>query len=150
MNHPDRMRIEITSDPRELPPVRETLRDWLTERNWAEHGSADVVLALDEALTNVVRHGYQSEPGRPIVVDVEALPANERGPGVKLVIRDWARQVPLEKICGRDLEDLRPGGLGVHLIRSLMDDACYEHADGGGMRLTMSRHEQALEGREKV
>lgn len=145
MNHPDVMRIEMSSDASELSPTRETVREWLTERGWGDHGSADVVLALDEALTNVIRHGYKNEPGRPIVIDVKPLAANEHGPGVHLTIRDWAFQVPLDKICGRDLDDLRPGGLGVHLIRSLMDDACYEHAEGGGMRLTMHRHEMRPE-----
>lgn len=145
MNHPDVMRIELSSDAEELHPVRESLRDWLAERGWAEHGVADVVLALDEALTNVIRHGYYGERGRPIVVDVRPLPANDRGRGVEIVVRDWAQQVPLDKICGRDLNDLRPGGLGVHLIRSLMDEACYEHHCDGGMQLTMRRHEQPME-----
>jgi anti-sigma regulatory factor (Ser/Thr protein kinase) len=59
--------------------------------------------------------------------------------GIKIVLEDRARQVALEKIKSRDLEDVRPGGLGVFIIAEIMDEVHYEHREGGGMRLTMIR-----------
>ena len=48
-------------------------------------------------------------------------------------------EAAMQKVSTRDLEDIRPGGLGVHLIEEIMDSVHYEHRDGGGMRLTMRK-----------
>ncbi|RMF78463.1 MAG: ATP-binding protein [Planctomycetota bacterium] len=119
--------------------MRDRLREWLAGIGWAKHDVADVVLAVDEALTNVIRHGYQEQPDQDIHLTARTLDDATLGSGVEIVIRDFGRQVPLEKICGRDLDDLRPGGLGVHIIRNVMDYAEYSHAEGGGMRLCMRK-----------
>ena len=58
---------------------------------------------------------------------------------LEIVIEDDARQVDLDTIRSRDLEDVRPGGLGVHLITEIMDEAVYEHRAEGGMRLRMHK-----------
>lgn len=130
--------LHLTSDARQLGPIRDDIRDWVAAHGWNEMRVADVVLAADEALTNVIRHGYQNETDRPI--DVWLRSARDGEPGIEIEIRDYGRQVPLDAICGRNLDEPRPGGLGVHLIRSLMDEAVYSHADGGGMRLIMRKH----------
>ena len=59
--------------------------------------------------------------------------------GVGIVIEDDARQVDPEKIRGRNLEEIRPGGLGVHIIHQIMDSVLYEKRDASGMRLTMEK-----------
>jgi serine/threonine-protein kinase RsbW len=140
MSGPDDLVHEMTSEPQNLAAARDCVRAWAAAHGWHEHQTADIVLAVDEALTNVIRHGYKSCPGCPIHLRVQALADAARGEGIEITIRDKAQQVPLEKICGRDLDDLRPGGLGVHLIRSLMDFAEYSHAAGGGMQLVMKKY----------
>lgn len=131
------LELHFTSDPSELPRVRDAITDWAKVFHWTKERVADIVLAVDEALTNVIRHGYEGKPGQPIVLRCVPVDDAQRGRGAEIEIRDWGRQVPLQQICGRDLDDLRPGGLGVHLIRNLMDCAEYSHAEGGGMRLRM-------------
>jgi anti-sigma regulatory factor (Ser/Thr protein kinase) len=131
--------VRIMSEPEELGPVRDRIEAWATAAGWQSHEVHDMVLALDEALTNVIRHGYQGQRGHPIELDVTPIRDAKHGAGVEFVIRDYGRQVPLQSICSRNLDDVRPGGLGVHIIRSVMDEAHYEHAPGGGMRLTMRK-----------
>ena len=53
------------------------------------------------------------------------------------------KQVDPESIQPRDLDDIRPGGLGVHIIREVMDEVAYEKRQGPGMRLTMIKHQPA-------
>lgn len=131
--------IDLTSDPCELVSVRDAVRDWIAGLGWSEVRVADVVLAVDEALTNVMRHGYENRTDQPIHLSMRTITDPVRGVAVEVEIRDWGRQVPLDEIRGRDLDDLRPGGLGVHIIRNLMDYAEYSHAAGGGMRLLMRK-----------
>jgi hypothetical protein len=63
---------------------------------------------------------------------------SERG-SLKIVIEDEARQVDPDQIKSRELDDIRPGGLGVHIIRQVMDEVTYERREGAGMRLTMAK-----------
>jgi anti-sigma regulatory factor (Ser/Thr protein kinase) len=132
--------IDLTSDPCNLGWVRDVVREWIGALGWSEVRVADVVLAVDEALTNVMRHGYENRTDQPIQLVLRTVTDPARGLAVEIEIRDWGRQVPLEEIRGRDLDDLRPGGLGVHIIRNLMDYADYSHAEGGGMRLLMRKY----------
>ena len=134
--------LEVTSDPSMLPQVREAVRAWTSQHGWAEDQTADIALAVDEALSNVIRHGYDGQPGQRIEFKMRTLNDPARGPGIEIRIRDYGKQVPLDKIRGRDLSDLRPGGLGVHIIRSVMATVEYTHAEGGGMQLVMRKYQE--------
>lgn len=136
------LKLEITSDPVELPAVRDSVRTWTRRHGWTNAQTADIVLAVDEALSNVIRHGYGGQPGHKIQIGIRTLQDSEHGPGLEVYIRDFGKQVPLNNICGRDLDDLRPGGLGVHIIRSVMSFTEYSHAAGGGMQLVMRKYQQ--------
>lgn len=133
------LHLDIVSDPRELCHVRDAVEQCVCTGEWTEQEIHDFVLAVDEALTNVIKHGYQNQPGRPIEVDIRSISDPKRGEGLEIVIRDYGRQPPLDSIQSRDLDDVRPGGLGVHIIRSIMHEARYEHAEGGGLRLVMRK-----------
>ena len=92
--------------------------------------------ATNEAVTNVIRHGYDSSPDGRIWLTLNE-PSDDSC--IEFIIEDRARQVDLDTIRSRDLKDIRPGGLGVHLIEEIMDAVNYEHRDGGGMRVTMRK-----------
>jgi serine/threonine-protein kinase RsbW len=107
-----------------------------------EEGAGEVELALVEALTNVIRHGYGPEGG-PVRVEASALP-----PLVTLRISDWGRPIPGEALAGAglsrfdfdpdDLAELPEGGMGLSLITVLMDDVAYR-SDQGQNTLTLVR-----------
>ena len=136
----DVLSLEVSSDTAELPGVRDGIRAWSKRHNWSEAEIAEITLAIDEALTNVIRHGYGGEPGHKIELTARALRDDVEGDGVEVRIRDFGRQVSPEEIRGRDLDDIKPGGLGVHIIRSVMASVEYSHADGGGMQLVMRKY----------
>jgi anti-sigma regulatory factor (Ser/Thr protein kinase) len=97
------------------------------------------VLALDEALANVIRHGYRGKESERIWVSVWLVSHDELGQGMKIVIEDDGEQIDPANVRGRDLEDVRPGGLGVHIMRQVMDDVLYEKRVGRGMRLSLTK-----------
>ena len=142
MSDGDILKLEITSDPAELPVVRDQVRSWTQAQTWTEQEAADIVLAVDEALSNVIRHGYEGKPGHQIHLAFRSVRDSAHGAGLEICIRDFGKQVPLDSIAGRDLDDLRPGGLGVHIIRSVMAEVEYSHAPGGGMQLVMRKYRE--------
>jgi sigma-B regulation protein RsbU (phosphoserine phosphatase) len=93
----------------------------------------DIVLAVDEACQNVVRHAYGEHASGDMLVHM-------RRDGQRLVIDlvDFAPPVDIARIRPRPLEELRPGGLGTHFMNACMD-ACEFRTPppGAGNRLWM-------------
>jgi anti-sigma regulatory factor (Ser/Thr protein kinase) len=99
-----------------------------------DHSCGHISLAMDEALANVMRHGYKGQRDGRIWISVWT---HENPEALEIVIEDLGASVDPAKIRGRDLDDVRPGGLGVHFIRHTMDECMWEQRPGGGMRLRM-------------
>ena len=76
----------------------------------------DAVLAVDEACQNIIRHAYRGESDGEIVLEIW-----REGTEMVIQLRDFAQTVAPETIRPRDLDDVRPGGLGTHLMREVMD-----------------------------
>jgi serine/threonine-protein kinase RsbW len=110
----------------------------LTQRmGFSHHQAGHIVLALDEALANVIRHGYGGSDQERMTVAFWAVTHETLGAGIRIVIEDEGEQIDPSNVRGRDLEDVRPGGLGVHIMRQVMDDVVYERRRERGMRLTL-------------
>ena len=137
MKSPPDIRIQMISDPMYLSGARELVASVSRRLGFGEEACGQIALAVDEALCNVIRHGYDRRKDGPIWLSLWPRADNGAGAGVTIVIEDEARQVDPETIRGRDLEEIRPGGLGVHIIRQVMDDVRYEKREKAGMRLTL-------------
>jgi anti-sigma regulatory factor (Ser/Thr protein kinase) len=138
--------VRICSDPLVLAGTRAFVSGVAERLGFGEQHRSQLALAVDEALCNVMRHGYDRRADGPIWISLwpldtgdAALPADKASAAAALliVIEDEARQVDPDQIRSRCLEDIRPGGLGVHIIRETMDVVRYERRDGTGMRLTI-------------
>lgn len=77
-----------------------------------------VVLAVNEACANVIRHAYG--PGRSGEIILEIL--NNRTE-IRFRLLDFAPPVDRSRVCTPQPGVLRPGGLGMHLIEQIMDEA---------------------------
>ncbi len=133
------LELDLRSDPDSLCNVRPQVRDWALAHSWSEQQADEIVLALSEALSNVIRHAYHGERGHRILVHMAAMDDCQQGPGVEIRVRDFGRHTDPAQIRGRDLDDVRPGGLGVHIIRAMTNSAQYQQAEGGGMLLIMRK-----------
>jgi sigma-B regulation protein RsbU (phosphoserine phosphatase) len=129
--------LELTSQPRLLAPARAMVGAFAQRLGFNEIHSGQISLALDEALCNVINHGYERRPDGWIRLKVWDLGTDP--PGIGIELEDRAKQVDPLTIQPRDLDEIRPGGLGVYIIREIMDEAVYEHRDEGGMRLRMTK-----------
>jgi anti-sigma regulatory factor (Ser/Thr protein kinase) len=110
-----------------------------------------VILALEEAMTNVVRHSYGGPSEKPIEVKCNRIaPDGDTPAALEIIVRDFGRQVSPDAIRSRDLDDIRPGGLGVHIINSVMDHAEYSCPLDGGMQLKMIKYIPSREEHQKI
>lgn len=116
MNH----EIVFTSDASELAQVRRQVDAFLSECGFEECSAALLILALDEACTNIIRHAYHHER-QPVRLKMERL--TDR---VRFTLRDYGKSCDPHLIRSRDLADIRPGGVGVHIIHQAFDTVNYE------------------------
>lgn len=136
--------LRILSQPCYLCVARAAVSALLERLGYDEADTGKVILAIDEALANVIRHGYDNRPDGPIWLRFNPTVSNGDRAGFIMVIEDEAKQVDPAAIKSRDLEDIRPGGLGVHIIHQVMDEVEYAPRREGGMRLTMTKHPSPL------
>ena len=112
--------IEFASHPANLALVRDFVRQFLKPTGFSECEKDLMVLGLDEACTNVIRYAYNHEPNRLI-----SLVCEELSGGVEFRIRDFGSQCDPAHLCGRPLDLVQPGGLGMHLIRKAFSQVDY-------------------------
>ena len=95
----------------------------------------DLELAVDEICSNIVRHGYDGQGGQ-VEVTVQVVAA-----GVQVIVRDWGVAFDPGVVAVPDLdaplEQRALGGLGLFLVRQLMDDVRFEFGGELGNTVTM-------------
>ncbi len=118
--------------------TREVVESYMP--NFTEFDLDDIGLAIDEACTNVITHSYMEEQGQG-VIKVEYALERDR---IKIVIVDEGQKgqnfnpddlSPVDK--EEYLKTLSRGGLGVHIIKKIMDEVEYTVSPGVQNCLTM-------------
>jgi len=120
------LELRVPARPDQLRRIRDAVRERALGCGCTRECAGDIVMAVDEACQNVIRHAYGGDPEGEIVVEVE-----RRGPELVISLIDFAPPVDPSKIRPRDLDDVRPGGLGTHLIREVMDSADFLRGPSG-------------------
>src|SRR5882672_4511490 len=110
--------LHITSTARSLPVVRSAVERMAKLEGFSDDEAYALTWAIDEALANVIKHGYEGRCDQPITITLNPVHSADGRSGLRVVVRDQGRQVDPATIKSRDLSDLRPGGLGVHIIRT--------------------------------
>jgi sigma-B regulation protein RsbU (phosphoserine phosphatase) len=112
--------IRFPAKPDRLRLARRVVAEAATLAGCTESCVDDVVLAVDEACQNIIRHAYGGPSENPILMQLRQDEGN-------LVIHlvDYAPAVDPAKIQPRPLEDVRPGGLGTYFIRELVDQHAF-------------------------
>ncbi|MGH8801760.1 MAG: ATP-binding protein, partial [Casimicrobiaceae bacterium] len=133
-------RAELTVDAaiERLPRLLEVV-DRVCRESGAEPDLAyDVRLAVDEVCTNLITHGYHGLAPGPIALSIEARPDR-----MVIHIADRGHRFDLRGAPPPDLlapaETRAAGGLGCHLVRSVIDDIDYQTEPGGENHLTLVR-----------
>jgi anti-sigma regulatory factor (Ser/Thr protein kinase) len=137
-------RIVMSSNVRFLCAMRNTIGNLTVEMGWNDSESRAITLAVEEALTNKIRHAYRNRPDGRIQFEFRTEPD-------ALVFRltDQGEAPDPEKICAREDESLTPGGFGTHIIRGVMDKVIYQTVDEGNQLILTKYLPKARESRER-
>lgn len=116
MSAPPLLRIEFAARAEALSAVRAAVQRVLATQGLAARDTAQLVLAIDEACANIIRHAYRECDGGGIGLCIE----RRRG-RLRFRLRDRAPAVDPGCLRPRNLEECRPGGLGINIIDETMD-----------------------------
>jgi len=130
------VKLCFSSSPTLLPVVRAAVEKMCQLLGLDDESTGGVVLSVDEALANIIRHAYGDDHDQPIEVDLLPM-AGDDGRRLKICLADRGPGVDPARIKSRDLSEVRPGGLGVHIIQEHMDEVEFRAREGGGTRLVM-------------
>lgn len=135
-------RIQVSfampSDVRYLAVVRGAVGALTAAIGWDEAECRSIVLALDEAIANIIRHAYRGRTDGLI-----ELECRESADGVEFSMVDRGEPPDLSRICAREPGCDQPGGLGTHIIRDVMDSVSYQRTEFGNRFLAAKRFRKA-------
>jgi sigma-B regulation protein RsbU (phosphoserine phosphatase) len=132
---PQELSLTIPADARYLSAMRALVGEAAEIAGFDPDACKDIVLGVCEAVSNIITHCYRGRSG-PITVHCRLA-----GDRLEVRLRDFGPKPDPAVLHGRDLDDVRPGGLGLHIIRRTMDEAEFDfsHPDGTELRLVKYR-----------
>ena len=130
----DAFELHVHSDPRFAKIVRCSVDHACGLCGFSDKTCRAIILAVDEAFTNIIRHAYRGNTGE--IVTVRCRIREDR---LEIVMQDKGTPGDPEHMKPRSLEDIRPGGLGLHLINSAMDRVDYQSTKQKGNVLTLTK-----------
>jgi serine/threonine-protein kinase RsbW len=129
-------RLVVTNDTKHLILVRDFVSRLIRQSRLGSPDENKIILAVDEAVTNIIEHGY--DEGAEGTIELEIEVADDR---FVTIIRDTGRIFNPESIPNPDMKDhVRRGhkqGLGIFLMRQIMDEVRYKFKDGVKNELTL-------------
>ena len=119
-----------------LDEIREIVAEAARQVGFSDKEIYAIQLAADEASSNIIEHAYAGVTGGKLEIDI-----NISDNKLKIIMRDHGEpfdpaSVP-EPNVKADLSERKIGGLGMYLMRKLMDEVSYESSPETGNILTM-------------
>lgn len=135
--HDKDLSIVFRSAPKLLCDVRAMIRSYLINQGVQDDKVQEVVLAVDEACTNAIRHAYHGAADQLLELSLDS-----RDGWIELVVHDDGVPAPWERVRRKSEEDilaeaLTPGGLGMHLIYNVFDDVEFTPGESCGNTIVM-------------
>jgi len=132
-------RLVVTNDTKYLIVVRDFIGRMIKQSRVTREDENKIVLAVDEAVTNIIEHGY--DPGVEGLIELEVESEDTQ---FKVVIRDSGRVFNPESVGNPDMQrHIKAGrkkGLGIFLMRQIMDEVRYRFKDGVKNELTLVKY----------
>jgi serine/threonine-protein kinase RsbW len=125
----------VAADVAQLAAIRAFVEQHAQALGVGESAIYDLILAVNEVVTNIVIHGYRRQPGE-IEIDLR-----RQGDAIEIRLRDQARLFDPTRVPAPNLNlplHKRPlGGMGVHVTRQIVDAMRYRVTPEGGNELTL-------------
>jgi anti-sigma regulatory factor (Ser/Thr protein kinase) len=129
--------LTFKAEINEIPRVSAALEQVMQVHSFSKEEILDTQLAVEEAVTNIIMHGYEGRAG-----EIQITCHATRGI-IEIQIEDTAPlfnplSVP-DPDCTAGIQDRQLGGLGIFLIRKVMDNVMYRTDQGKNILILIKR-----------
>ncbi len=111
------MELKISSDPRWLRMVRAMMQEICRQCGFSEMERSEITLAVDEALSNVIKHSYKGSPEGVVWLSCVADDGC-----LEIELRDQGEAIDPKCLEPPPPDEIRIGGRGIFLMREIMDE----------------------------
>ena len=128
--------LSVPAKANHLKELRDSARETVLAAGSSTEQADSIILAISEAASNIIQHAYKGDEGNiELNIHVDSIIQPHQ---LVISLRDYAETIDIKEVRSRALDDVRPGGLGVHFMTQLMDNLVYTvPEDGRGNRLEM-------------
>ena len=123
------------SDTKYLKDIRTFISMVTNKAGFSKEDNDNILLAVGEACTNVMRHAYCGDTTKDIIINCE-----EDKEKLTISITDFGKKPDVSKLECSHKEKLRRGGYGVICIKSIMDDVSYDLSPEKGTILKLIKN----------
>lgn len=109
-------KLEFSSHTANLALMRQAVRAFLDRCDLSEKERTLVILGVDEACTNIIRYAYELKDDELILLEI-----NRIRKGLRVRLRDFGRRIGKNALTVDRSTRVKPGGLGLHLMRTAFD-----------------------------
>jgi serine/threonine-protein kinase RsbW len=124
MSTQHQLALHFANDPEEAPRISRRVEYFLHEEQIDDSTINKILLCVDELVTNIVGHAYGDDEEHAVLLECRVLDDK-----VELELRDDGQPFDPTKQSRPDvkltLDDRKVGGLGIHLVTTLMDKVTY-------------------------
>lgn len=119
--------ISVEANTSQLSKVRDFVANYAQNLGLSDKEIGNIRLAVDEAYTNIIKHAYKNLPKKPVNIEIGSNDSQ-----LWISIKDEGESFDPTSYSEPDLEkrikNKQRGGMGVYLIRKLMDSVKYNRA----------------------
>jgi anti-sigma regulatory factor (Ser/Thr protein kinase) len=133
--------VQFTAKFEYLDEIRDFVGDIARAGGFSDKDVYNIQLATDEAASNIIEHAYENQPDG--ILELSCGVQNDR---ITIILTDYGKsfdpsEIPLPDLKA-DLSDRKIGGLGIFLMRKLMDEVHYESRPVKSNILTMIKRKR--------
>lgn len=135
-------KLTVKSKTENLSIIRDFIKTTTAEAGVASDVVENIILAVDEACTNIIKHAYKSFPDGELIIKTKSTLSR-----FVVSITDYGQSFEPDTIPEPDLQKYyrqkRVGGLGMYLMKTLMDDVKYVSFPGKYNEVMLSKNIEA-------
>lgn len=132
-------KLKVKSKTENLSVIRDFISTSAYETGMKPDAVENIILAVDEACTNIIKHAYKSIPDGELIIKTKSTLSR-----FVVSITDFGKSFEPEMIPEPDLQKYyrqkRVGGLGMYLMKTLMDDVKYVSIPGKYNEVLLSKN----------
>lgn len=135
-------KLIVKSRTENLSQIRDFISSSASEAGFSKDDIDNMILAVDEACTNVIKHAYKYSPDGDIVIEIKY-----NNSAFTITIEDNGISFNPDVVPSPDLQkyyrEHRVGGLGMYLMKTLMDEVKYNSVPGKFNRVSLTKRIKA-------